>query len=119
MNTRDVELQNTVGIGCARCGETHENLEVRTFRNPVAPAELAPFEWTQWATCPVTGDPILIGVGHATDAAVLEQHAQNAYAAYGQSTGGKNFRGEPMPTWEALPAAIQTAWRASVKAVLR
>ena len=113
MNTIDV-------VGCARCGELHDDLEVRTFKTPVAPAELAPFEWTQWATCPVTGDPILIGVGHATDdAAVLEQHAQNAYAAYGHSTGGKNFRGEPMPTWEALPAAIQTAWRASVRAVLR
>lgn len=105
---------------CARCGGRHEGLKTHTFARPVAPAELAPFAWTEWAICPTTYDPILIGVGHATDdAAVLEQHAQNAYAAYGQSTGGKNFRGEPMPTWEALPAAIQTAWRASVKAVLR
>lgn len=45
--------------------------------------------------------------------------ARMAYAAYGESTGGKNFRGEPMPAWEDLPAAITTAWVAAVAAVRR
>jgi len=39
--------------------------------------------------------------------------AQMAYQAYGDSTGHKNFRGEPMPEWHALPPAIQTAWCAA------
>lgn len=39
--------------------------------------------------------------------------AQAAYAAYGESTGGKNFRGDPMPAWSELPEAIQNAWVAA------
>ena len=31
-----------------------------TFTRPVAPPEIAPMVWRQWATCPTTGDPILI-----------------------------------------------------------
>ncbi|WP_326646043.1 hypothetical protein OG884_15440 [Streptosporangium sp. NBC_01755] len=43
--------------------------------------------------------------------------AQTAYAAYGESTGGKNFRGEPMPAWEDLGQPIQHAWVAAAGAV--
>lgn len=43
--------------------------------------------------------------------------AQIAYHAYGQSTDFKNFQGNPMPEWEALPEAIQQAWEAAANAV--
>ena len=47
-----------------------------------------------------------------------DQMAQRAYIAYGESTGGLNFRGEPMPLWLDLPEKIRQAWRAAVKAVV-
>lgn len=40
------------------------------------------------------------------------------YRAYAASTGNKNFRGEPMPEFEALPIPIKTAWEAAVRHVL-
>lgn len=43
--------------------------------------------------------------------------ARKAYAAYGASTGNKNFRGDPMPTFDALPDAIKAAWRAACAAI--
>lgn len=42
---------------------------------------------------------------------------RTAYAAYGATTGFKNFRGEPMPTWYDLPSTIQQAWVAAGQAV--
>jgi hypothetical protein len=45
--------------------------------------------------------------------------AQLAYSAYGQSTDGLNYRGEKMPTWEALPLPIQIAWEVAAIAVKR
>lgn len=48
------------------------------------------------------------------DAAAL---AKLAYQAYGESTGGKNFQGNPMPQWEDLGEKIQTAWVAATTAV--
>jgi hypothetical protein len=44
--------------------------------------------------------------------------AQIAYAAYGESTCGKNFRGEPMPAWADLPVTIQDAWVNATEAVV-
>lgn len=44
--------------------------------------------------------------------------AKSAYHAYGEVTDFKNFRGEPMPVWEALPEPIRRAWRASVGRVV-
>lgn len=43
--------------------------------------------------------------------------ARRAYAAYGRTTGGRNFRGEPMPAWEDLGVPIQAAWIAAVTEV--
>lgn len=43
--------------------------------------------------------------------------AELAYRAYGLSTDFKNFRGDPMPEWDALPDPIQLAWYASAQAV--
>ena len=48
----------------------------------------------------------------------MTEAAKTAYEAYGLSTGNKNFRGEEMPKWEALPDAIRRAWVAAVTAVI-
>ncbi|MEU1407105.1 hypothetical protein ABZ471_32995 [Streptomyces sp. NPDC005728] len=45
--------------------------------------------------------------------------AQAAYLAYGQATGGKNYRGEQMPPWEDLGSTIQTAWEVAAEAIAR
>jgi hypothetical protein len=44
--------------------------------------------------------------------------AQQAYQAYGQTTGFKNYQGLPMPAWSALGDTIQGAWVAAVNAVV-
>lgn len=41
--------------------------------------------------------------------------AASAYRAYAASTGNKNFRGDPMPAFNDLPQAIQTAWECAVR----
>ena len=48
----------------------------------------------------------------------VDQLAQVAYRAYGQTTDFKNYQGKPMPDWVALPENIRTAWRASARAVV-
>lgn len=45
--------------------------------------------------------------------------ARTAYAAYGESTGGLNYRGLPMPIWDDLGDTIQRAWIAAATAVVR
>jgi hypothetical protein len=45
--------------------------------------------------------------------------ARTAYAAYGDTTGHRNFRGEPMPEWTDLGDTIQRAWIAAAAAVRR
>jgi hypothetical protein len=39
--------------------------------------------------------------------------ARGAYGAYAAVTDNKNFRGEDMPAFDALPEKIQEAWRAA------
>jgi hypothetical protein len=46
-----------------------------------------------------------------------EDLAQLGYAAYAQHTGGKNYRGEDMPTWSALPEPQHGAWLAAASAI--
>lgn len=53
------------------------------------------------------------------DAVRREELAKEAYAAYGKSTGNKNFQGQPMPKWENLPRPIQNAWVSAAVAVAR
>lgn len=36
--------------------------------------------------------------------------AEHTYKAYADTTGGKNFQGNPMPEFHALPDAIKQAW---------
>lgn len=47
----------------------------------------------------------------------LAELAQAAYRAYGETTGGLNFRGEPMPAWGDLGEQIQRAWTMAAGAV--
>lgn len=49
--------------------------------------------------------------------ATTEDLAKVAYRAYGETTGFKNYRGEPMPEWDGLGDRIQAAWLAAVGAV--
>lgn len=48
-----------------------------------------------------------------------QQLAALAYAAYGESVGGKNFLGEPMPTFDALPEKVKAGWEAASVAVAK
>lgn len=45
--------------------------------------------------------------------------AEVGYKAYGATTDHKNFRGEPMPTWKALPQPQRTAWDAASDALVQ
>lgn len=42
---------------------------------------------------------------------------QLAYEAYAASAGWQNYKGEPMPVWDALPPHIQAHWSAAATAV--
>jgi hypothetical protein len=66
-------------------------------------------------TCNHPGCPYCDVMWGSSD--VLEGAASAAYAAYGAQTGHKNFQGNPMPTWDALPDAIRQAWRAATQRV--
>lgn len=41
--------------------------------------------------------------------------ARQSYGHYGAVTDFKNFRGEPMPRFDDLPANIQKAWHDAVR----
>lgn len=52
------------------------------------------------------------------DGADVDQVAAAAYAAYGESAGGLNVRGEQLPDWDGLGPEIRNAWRAAIERVL-
>jgi hypothetical protein len=52
-----------------------------------------------------------------TGTKIGEEIAKSAYLAYGKVTDFKNFRGEPMPEFEALPEKIRLAWMEAVRQV--
>jgi len=41
--------------GCARCGEAHDRLKFQKLIRPIK-------ENTHWATCPTTGEPIVLSI---------------------------------------------------------
>ena len=43
---------------------------------------------------------------------IFHKDVRELYKVYGSVTDFKNFRGEPMPTFDELPAKIQEAWQA-------
>lgn len=47
---------------CPRCGLDHVELLHRKLQRPMAPVDLTPMVWGWWATCPVTGEPIMTGL---------------------------------------------------------
>ena len=55
--------------------------------------------------------PAAGGVGREFTA---EEMAEAGYRRYGMVTGFKNFQGNPMPLWEALPEQIKGAWIAAI-----
>ena len=57
-----IELQTF--DGCARCGGRHEGLEFKALGRPMAPSYVSDMQWTHWALCPVTGEPIMSGTQH-------------------------------------------------------
>lgn len=44
--------------------------------------------------------------------------AREGYEAYAESSGNKNFQGNPMPTWDELPEPIRHHWRAAAARIL-
>lgn len=51
-----------------------------------------------------------------SDLGEWEHWARNAYAAYGDQTGGLTHDARAMPTWEDLGEPIQQAWCAAARA---
>lgn len=47
----------------------------------------------------------------------VEEKTRGAYTAYARATGGKNFQGNDMPVFDALPPKIRGAWEAAVISV--
>jgi hypothetical protein len=52
--------------GCARCGGTHGHLDWKPFARPV-PSDAG--QYTAWAMCPTSGDPIMFEVQQVEDEA--------------------------------------------------
>lgn len=52
--------------------------------------------------------------GDTAVAKSVAQLAEEAYNRYGAVTDHKNFQGNPMPEFSALPEKIQKAWEAAV-----
>lgn len=46
----------TTLTGCPRCGEDHD-VDFKIFKRFIVDDD--GIQWTEWAPCPVTGDPIL------------------------------------------------------------
>lgn len=46
-----------------------------------------------------------------------ESRARIAYTAYGRKTQFKNFMGDPMPSFDDLPATIREAWIAAANVI--
>lgn len=47
-------------LNCARCGGDHKALKYRKLRQPIEDGDTTLWEW--WATCPTTGEPILMRI---------------------------------------------------------
>ena len=52
-----------VDVGhCARCGKDHADLGFARFKRPCQKDTVNGFEWTHWAMCPETKEPILLRI---------------------------------------------------------
>lgn len=43
---------------CARCEQDHQALPLKKFGRPIEDTDGTVWAW--WATCPITGEPILV-----------------------------------------------------------
>lgn len=51
--------EHTIGIRhCARCNGDHPRITFHPFKQSIT--DKAATEWTHWASCPETGEPILM-----------------------------------------------------------
>lgn len=68
---------------CARCGQTHTGLEAKRFVRPIFDDDGYDLVFTHWATCPITGDPILIAdrptepPAHEQDGVLANMHLED------------------------------------------
>lgn len=46
-----------------------------------------------------------------------ESRARLAYTAYGRVVGFKNFQGDDMPAFDALPQPIRNAWENAARVI--
>lgn len=51
----------------------------------------------------------------AINGVTWKEIAESAYKAYAVSTGNKNYQGNQMPEFSALPRPIQIAWEVAVR----
>lgn len=56
---------------------------------------------------------MLNGAEHGTEAETAR--VRDAFAAYCETTGGLNVRGEEVPPWEDLGEQVQEAWRSAAR----
>lgn len=52
---------STTVVACARCAQTHTDIEFKPLTNPA--------RYTHWATCPVTDEPIMMIAGEEEEVA--------------------------------------------------
>lgn len=102
-------------VTCASCGrELQRKSEQITDSDQLEPT----IQRFKIEPCPGCGSEIFSARIRGSTAPDLEASAQKAYAAYGATTGGKNYQGLPMPAWGELPEKIRDAWRAAAEALL-
>ncbi len=54
-------IEQRTGVSeCVRCEGRHDQLDWKRFAVPVAVSEVE--QYTAWATCPTSGDPIMFAV---------------------------------------------------------
>jgi len=46
-----------------------------------------------------------------------ESRARLAYTAYGKAVGFRSYTGEPMPSFDDLPARIRNGWQESTRII--
>jgi hypothetical protein len=53
-------------VRCVRCNKNHTRLVFKAFKNTIS-------QYTHWALCPVTGEPILTGYPTPLDAHLVRK----------------------------------------------
>lgn len=81
-------------VGCARCdGDGHRNLTFKKFMLPAGEDD----EWTHWATCPMTGEPILMGFFDEDDEDEEDESCDVCGNVSNKADGSRSFCSKCMP----------------------